>query len=215
MTDVSQTVVIPPEAFTELIAELERKPLHISTTRKIAGTGQSLAFGIVNRRRVPPDYSRNCWARPYLYKLILDFAQKYVDIPYQGIMLNQNYQAMKHRDRGNVGVSYLVAFGNYTGGELEVCEGEHAGKYNMNSKPIKLDFSQTYHMVHPFEGNRYSLVFYTLKKQVPATVPPPSVVQQGTKWVFMRGNEVCTQLMDHPHIGHKYKRTPNVTIAFN
>jgi hypothetical protein len=207
--------VIPAEAFAEIVAELERRPLYKNVERETAGEGKSQAFGIVNRRRVPPDYSRNCWIRPYLYKLLLDFAQKYVDIPYNGIMLNQNYQAAKHRDKGNVGISYLVAFGDYTDGKLIVYEGEHKGTHDIQYKPIKLDFSKNYHAVEPFQGDRYSLVFYTLKKPVPPTVPEPSVEQIDGKWVFKRGTEVCTQLLDHPHIGHKFKRANNVKVSFS
>ena len=206
---------IPAEAFEEIVKELERRPLYKNVERETAGEGRSQAFGIVNRRRVPPDYSRNCWVRPYLYKLILDFAAKYVDIPWNGIMLNQNYQAAKHRDKGNVGISYLVAFGDYTGGKLVVYEGDHKGTHDIQYKPIKLDFSRNYHSVEAFEGNRYSLVFYTLKKPVPPTVPPPSVRYCEGKWLFYRGNDVCTQLLDHPMIGAKFKRTPNVQVSFS
>jgi len=206
---------ISPDEFTELIAELERRPLYKNAERETAGEGRSQAFHIVNRRRVPPDYSRNCWIRPYLYKLILDFASKHVDISWNGVMLNQNYQAAKHRDRGNVGISYLVAFGNYTGGNLKVYEGPFEGSHNIKNTPIKMDFSTTFHSVEPFEGNRYSLVFYTLKKPVPPTVPPASVVKIEDKWVFKRGDEVCTQLKDHPNIGVTYKRTNNVLVHFS
>ena len=178
--------VIPAEAFAEIIAELERRPLYKNVERETAGEGKSQAFGIVNRRRVPPDYSRNCWIRPYLYKLLLDFAQKYV-----------------------------VAFGDYTDGKLIVYEGEHKGTHDIQYKPIKLDFSKNYHAVEPFEGDRYSLVFYTLKKPVPPTVPQPSVEQIDGKWVFKRGTEVCTQLTDHPMIGHKFKRANNVKVSFS
>jgi len=202
---VSNPPPIAPDAFDAIIAELERKPLRKNTERQTSGVGQSQAFHIVNRRLCPPDYSRNNWQRAYLYKLILDFAQKYVDVPWNGIMLNQNYKADPHRDRGNVGVSYLIAFGNYTGGQLKISEGPNAGLYDINCKPIKEDFSKVLHSVEPFEGNRYSLVFYTLRREVPSNVPPASVVFASDTWRFKRGEEFCTRLMDHPLIGRKRK----------
>jgi hypothetical protein len=209
------SVEIPPEAFKEIIEELKRHPLRKNTERGNSGIGMSQAFGIVNRRMCPPDASRNNWQRPFLYKLLLDFAQKYVDIPYQGITVNQNYKAQPHKDRGNQGISYLVAFGDYTGGELKIHEGDLQGTHNINCKPMKLDFSKVLHSVQDFEGDRYSLVFYNLRREVPGSVPPFSVVQKGDKWIFMRGNEVCTRLYDHPLIGRKVNRTENVTVSFN
>jgi hypothetical protein len=50
--------------------------------------------------------------------LLLDFADKYVDISFNAITVNQNFKADKHKDKNNVGPSYLVAFGDYTEGEL-------------------------------------------------------------------------------------------------
>ena len=76
---------IPPDAFDLLLTELQRKPL--STQKR---DGKSQVFGVVNKRKLPPDYSRQNWMRPYLYKLLLDFAVKYVTIPYTTITLSQN-----------------------------------------------------------------------------------------------------------------------------
>jgi len=206
---------LPEDTFTEIIAELERKPLRKNTERQTSGVGMSQAFHLVNRRLCPPDYSRNNWQRPYLYKLLLDFAQKYVDIPWNGIMVNQNYKADPHKDKGNTGVSYLVAFGDYTGGELRIHEGPNAGLHDINRKPIKEDFSKVLHSVEPFEGHRYSLVFYTLRREVPSNVPPSSVVLVDGKWRFKRGEEFCTKLYDHPLIGRKIERKQNVVVSFS
>jgi len=208
---------IPPEAFAEIVAELQRKPLRKNLERQISGVGQSQCFGIVNRRMCPPDASRNNWQRPYLYKLLLDFAVKYVDIPWQAVTVNQNYKAQPHKDRGNRGVSYLVAFGNYTGGELKFHEGAREGLHDVKYKPVKEDFSKVLHSVQDFQGERYSLVFYTLKREVPSTVPPFSVVQSADgRWYFKRGDQICTRLLDHPLIGRtRTKREENVIVSFS
>ena len=86
---------IPREAFDEIYQELKRRPIGKNEYRLMSGSGRSQAFGIVNKRSMPPDYSRQNWLRPKLYKLLLDFGQKYVDISYNSITVNQNYAADK------------------------------------------------------------------------------------------------------------------------
>lgn len=189
--------MIPAEAFKDIIEELRRLPIPKNEYRKLTGSGRSQAFGVVNRRCLKPDYSRQCWLRPYLFKLLLDFAEKYVEIPWTSITLNQNYAAGRHRDRGNIGESYLVAFGDYTGGELKMWEGDLSGCHNICRKPIVADFSKIEHSVEPFEGERYSLVFYVCRGEY--ILPPPSVREVDGKWVFFRGEEACHGL-PHPRL---------------
>ena len=189
--------MIPKEAFSAIIAELERKPLVENRYRNKSGVGRSQAFGVVNKRCMPPDYSRQNWLRPYLYKCLCDFAETYVDISWNAITLNQNYRAEKHRDKGNQGISYLVSFGDFTGGQLRIHEGELEGLHDIDRKPIRADFSKIYHSVEEFSGNRYSLVFYTLKTKKPLDLPPGSVEKEGDEWVFKRGGVICKGL-PHP-----------------
>ena len=185
------TTQIPESAFEDLIKELQERPLAENKYRTTAGDGRSQAFGIVNRRSLPADWSRQNWLRPKLYKLLKDFADKYVSIPYTSITVNQNYQAAKHRDKGNVGNSLLVAFGSYTGGELEILEGDAAGTHDIRHKPIIADFSKAYHQVLPFQGERYSLVFYTIKN-IPVGLPEATVKEENGKYVFYRGKELMS-----------------------
>lgn len=192
-------VVIPHSEFSDIIAELEHRPLQQNNYRNKAGNGRSQAFGLVNRRCLPPDYSRNNWLRPYLYKLLLDFGQKYVDISYNAITVNQDYRAGKHRDQHNEGNSFLVAFGSYTGGDLLIHEGDLSGNHNIWCKPIKTDFSKVLHSVEHFTGKRYSLVYYTLvSNRMPTDIPPPSVKKEGNKYYFYRGTEKITKGLPHP-----------------
>ena len=199
---------IPQEEFSAILKELERKPVEVNIWRKISGVGRSQAFGVVGRRCLAPDYSKNCWGRPYLYKLLLEFGDKHCPFPYNAITVNQNYQASRHRDKNNVGDSFLVAFGSYTGGELEIFEGDLKGLHNINGSPIVADFSTIDHAVRPFEGSRYSLVFYTYaSKRWPVNLPPPSVksemVRGKEKWFFYRGDEKITNGLPHPLKGRR------------
>lgn len=156
---------VPYDIFDDIIKELEERPLPMNPYRKVAGSGRSAAFGFVNRRCLEPDISRLCWRRAKLYKMLLEFGRRYCPIPFTSITLNQDYAAAPHRDKGNTGLSYLVAFGNYQGGELEVLEHpDLSGVYNINCQPILFDGANLTHAVRTFTGHRYSLVYYTLAK---------------------------------------------------
>lgn len=195
---------IPSEEFNLILQELQRQPIEENKYRNKAGSGRSQCFGIVNKRSVPDDYSRQNWLRPYLYKLLLDYGNKWVDISFNSITVNMNYQAAPHKDKTNCGESYLVAFGDYTGGELEILEGEKKGIYNINCNPIKADFSKVLHQVLPFTGTRISLVYYThhtIKKykNPPPPLPPFSLREEEGKWYFYRGDERITRKNGLPH----------------
>jgi hypothetical protein len=199
-------VEIPASDFALIAAELQRKTLPINEYRS-SGLGRSQVFGVVNRRCLPADYSRWCWKRPYLYKLLLDFAQKHVPIPFTSITVNHSYPCIAHRDKNNIGDSYLVAFGDFTGGELEIHNGKMVGLHNIRHKPIVADFSKITHSVKSFEGERFSLVFYTNKghhKNKPV-LPPPRVACEQDKWVFYRGEEKIDAKRGLPHPKHKDK----------
>ena len=201
--------MIPHSEFHDILEELERRPLHENKYRNKSGDGRSQAFGLVNKRCLPVDYSRQCWIRPKLFYHLLEFAKKHVDISWNAITVNQNYQAAKHRDKGNCGVSYLVGCGSYSGGDLRIHEGDLSGCHSIWCNPIKADFSKIYHSVEPFSGNRVSLVYYTLKTtKMPETpLPPCSVVIQDGKYLFKRGDTLITpkEGLQHPLRGRKKK----------
>ena len=196
---------IPHSVFQPIIDELERQPLEQNAYRIKAGEGRSQAFGVVNRRCLPPDASRQNWKRPYLYKLLLDFGEKYVDISYNSITINQNYRASKHYDKHNNGVSFLVAFGSYTGGDLLIHEGDLAGAHNIWCKPIKANFSEVLHSVDMFIGNRYSIVYYMFDFPDMPSLPKFSVKEENGRYYFYRGDEKITNGLPHPLRGRARK----------
>ena len=190
--------MIPSEEFQPIIDELKRRPLEYNAYRDKAGKGLSQAFGVVNRRCLPPDYSRQNWKRPYLYHLLLEFGRKWVDISFNAITLNQNYRAGKHYDKHNSGDSFLVAFGSYTGGDLLIHEGDLSGNHNIWCNPIRADFSQMLHSVDFFTGERYSLVYYNFTHPKLQPLPPPSVRFEDNHYYFYRGDEKITNGLAHP-----------------
>lgn len=188
------------ESFQEILAELRRRPIEMNNYRNKAGNGRSQTFGIVNRRCLAPDYSRQNWLRPKLYYHLLEFGKKYVPIPFNAITVNMNYQAAPHRDRHNVGNSYLVAFGDFQGGELEIHEGPLQGLHNIRHNPIMTNFSEILHSVKPFQGERYSLVFYNFwTPRLPPDLPPGQVKIEDGKYYFYRGEEkIGKRGLPHP-----------------
>ena len=191
--------MIPKTAFSAIIDELKRQPLAENKYRLQSGEGRSQSFGIVNRRCLAPDYSRQNWLRPYLYKLLLDFGNQYVDLSWNAITVNQNYRADKHYDKNNKGSSFLVAFGDYKGGQLLIHEGDLSGSHDVAYRPLKTDFSKVLHSVAPYEGERFSLVYYWFENKRSQPLPPPSVKEEDGKWVFYRGTEAIGKKSGLPH----------------
>ena len=193
-------VEIPSTAFDEIIQELESRPLSVNRYRVKSGEGRSQAFLVVGRRNLPPDYSRLCWTRPKLLKHLLDFADKYVDISYNAITVNQNYKTLPHYDRHNIGDSYLVGFGDYTGGDLIIHGSDLSGNHNVRHKPIVANMSKLLHSTDSFEGNRYSLVFYQYHlSNKPINLPKPSVRFEEEEYRFYRGDEWIKKNVGLPH----------------
>lgn len=200
--------MIPKEAFDAIYQELKRKPLERNDYRLKSGSGVSQSFGIVNKRSLPPDYSRQSWLRPYLHKLLWEFGERYVDISFNSITVNMNYQAGKHRDKNNKGESFLVAFGDYTGGRLLIHEGDLSGAHDIQYKPIKTDFSKVLHSVEEFDGERFSLVYYTFaRKGVVPQLPPCSIREENGQYWFYRGEQKITKKNGLPHPLRGRKKT--------
>ena len=80
---------------------------------------------------------------------------------FSSVHLNQNVECPPHKDKGNIGNSVLVGFGDYTGGHLCV---ESGAEYDIRHQPICFNGSQIEHWNTPMEsGSKYSLVFYVHK----------------------------------------------------
>jgi len=191
MADISlnwrATTRISSSEFAGIIKELESRPLDVNKYRLNVGLGRSQCFGIVGKRSMPPDVSRQSWRNPRLHHLLMLFAAKYIKIPFTSIQVNQNMTCSAHRDKGNTGMSAIVAFGNYSGGDL-VVEGK---SHDINRKILLFDGSKEEHYTAPFTGDRYSIVFHTIAPQekwgnrVPAISEYEPVVHDG-RWKLRR-----------------------------
>jgi hypothetical protein len=82
---------------------------------------------------------------------------------YTNITVNKNLVCKKHTDGGNTGRSYIISFGNFTGGRLiiEKKGGGDPRPMDIFRKFVGFEGSLQPHETESFEGERYSAVFYT------------------------------------------------------
>jgi hypothetical protein len=149
----------------QVLEELESIKFPSCVSRKNVSTKKIEAFvlGDVNYRgqaylngktKGPSRYNRKF---PKLFKLLSAFIKTYKpNFEWTTIQVNKNVVCAPHIDRNNIGPSYIISLGDYTGGEL-VVEGK---KFNIKNKWKKFDGTKG-HWVEPFKGTRYSLVFFT------------------------------------------------------
>ena len=119
------------------------------------------------------------------------------ELPFTTISLNKNYAGRLHRDSGNFGPSIGLAIGPFTGGKLRYwAEDSHKGMRGsqvedaraepsvaLNIKQGVVFDSNCAHEVEPFEGERYSLIFFTLKKYERASSSVKRrMVKMGVDW---------------------------------
>jgi len=100
------------------------------------------------------------------------------DFGFTGININHNYAGRRHRDNGNEGPSAIKALGAFTGGRLNYfpkdfkTQGRVAVDALDPKESVALDLSRKMtffcgnnaHGVQPFQGDRFSLVFFTTSK---------------------------------------------------
>jgi len=147
-----------------------------------------------------PNFVRflNKWLKDNLPASVAD------DFVCTAINLNANYAGRRHRDGNNEGPSIIRAFGKFTGGMLKYwpkdlkCTGKQQPRvedlanddcitHNIKNKTLIFDGNRA-HEVTPFEGNRYSVVFFSTQgfaKFKPADVK--TLKSLGFEWPTTEG----------------------------
>ena len=150
-----------------LLSELENITIpKLSSYRSgiIGKVGRSMTFGYGYKIAAIPGPYRWNTKYPNLFEALIALGNSLVPIDweYDSITLNNNMIANKHKDSKNVGLSVIIGIGNYTGGELTVWNGENEDSklYDIHNKPLMFNGGLLYHEGTPFEGNRYTIVFY-------------------------------------------------------
>ena len=177
---------VRPEIFSTLYQMLTEKRIPNNFYRKQSGVGRSQTFGIVKSRSGSYVGSRNNFQRPEvlaeLYKVAAAILPR--DFRYLSIQVNDNYETTPHRDKSNYGESAIIGFGDYTGGELVV--EDHL--VNIQYQLCFFDGSLYTHSTRPFQGQRFSLVFFR-PNEVFTRVPLYLVVKH-------EGKQVLAEVMD-------------------
>jgi len=100
--------------------------------------------------------------------------------PFTSINVNKGYNATLHRDGNNFGPSMIKAFGDFKGGQLnywasddrkqklETFKKADATTVDISKNLLMFDGNNG-HSVEPFKGERYSLVFFTMRQSRKAT----------------------------------------------
>ena len=153
---------IDPSIFNNLLQILQTKPLEINKYRKNSGLGRSQCFGIVKQRTSNFHGSRQNFARMDIFKELLQIAPMIlpIDFSFDAIQVNDNYQTAEHRDVGNRDESAIIGFGEYIGGDLIVEETPVSIKHRV----VFFNGSLYRHSTAPYQGSRYSLVFFKVNK---------------------------------------------------
>lgn len=142
----------------EVLPIIEKKVVRMNYARKNSGSGRTQVYGYGNRRTMGFGEFKNNSVNPELYQVLVKLGEMIVPpfIPWTAIQVNKNYQTNPHVDGNNIGLSFSVSFGEFTGGEL-VVEGE---PFQTRYSPIIFNGALHEHWNKPISGQRYSLVYF-------------------------------------------------------
>lgn len=137
------------------IPKIRRKAVSQDTCRTVT-------LGQVNRPfHKFKGYSKFTEKHPDLWKAVQDLAD-YLNPKhrYTSVTINHNVLCKPHKDARNEGTTMIIGLGNYTGGELHI-DGKDV---DIKHKPFYFNGYLKEHYTLPFTGDRWSLMFYSLKK---------------------------------------------------
>jgi len=92
-----------------------------------------------------------------MIETLVKIGRKINPLPFSTIQVNVDYQAKRHIDKGNKGLSMIFSLGDYEGGNLVI----NGQPININLQPLLFNGKSNLHEVSPIlSGHRYSFVFY-------------------------------------------------------
>ena len=114
-------------------------------------------WGMVKpRMKSQPELSLYSRKYPEIYAEIVRIGKEICDFEFKSIQLNRNLVSPPHKDKGNQTKSVIVSFGYYTGGELVIEGVEHDTR-----TPLTFDGANQTHWNNPFNGTKYSLIYFS------------------------------------------------------
>ena len=100
---------------------------------------------------------------PHILELFTKFMESHnPSFEFGSVYVNRNVQCIKHLDSANVGESLLVGLGDYTGGETRLYLDDEVKDVDIKTQSLIFNGAEIEHETLPFEGTRYSLVFFNL-----------------------------------------------------
>eukprot|EP00929_Paragymnodinium_shiwhaense_P036234 TRINITY_DN19445_c0_g1_i2.p1 TRINITY_DN19445_c0_g1~~TRINITY_DN19445_c0_g1_i2.p1 ORF type:complete len:487 (-),score=130.97 TRINITY_DN19445_c0_g1_i2:376-1836(-) len=132
-------------------------------TREVFG----MCLGITTSWRRGPIVSRATRDFEELTRLLAAFGRQELpsDATFTSIQVNKDYGAALHVDGNNRGPSWIIGLGDYSGGQLWLHphEASRAGRcVDLKGRWFTFDGRRP-HRVLPFEGRRYTLVYFTYR----------------------------------------------------
>ena len=98
---------------------------------------------------------------PHIMPLFKNFIDlHYPNFKFNSVYVNKNTVSKPHLDYRNIGESLLVGIGDYTGGETVLYMDDKEKHFNISSGSVIFDGSKILHGSKPFDGIRYSFVFF-------------------------------------------------------
>ena len=138
--------------------------------RKLGNFCESINFGIQEIRfnKKPDRFQPSKWNDKLsdLYQSLLELALYIIpeDLEMKGlcnITLNHNLKCLPHTDK-NKGDSIIIGLGEYTGGRLILHHSDNELEYiDIHNKPFKFNGRNIKHSTDEFEGDRWSVIYYT------------------------------------------------------
>jgi len=136
----------------------------------IGRIGRTCTFGYGKTRTAGyAQFVRNA-RHPEVFKALIDYGNQIVPTGffYNTITVNKGVQAKKHTDTLNVGKSVIVSFGSHTGGKLRVYSSETEYEaMDIHDRPLCFNGSLLAHETEPFEGDRWSIIYYSQRRNTP------------------------------------------------
>lgn len=129
----------------------------------------TFTLGCGNRRMLGYGEFKTNERYPELFDLLIKYGNEICPkgFRYTTITINKDMKAKKHIDGGNAGDSIITGLGAFTGGNLLVYQdgkNNAPDEYNLKQHILIFNGAEIYHRTMPFEGRRYSLVYYNHQK---------------------------------------------------
>jgi hypothetical protein len=160
--NVLETIKFPK---TTSRKNISNKPVEAFVLGEVNYRGQKF---LNYKTRGPSKYNKKF---PELFEVLKKFIKKvHPKFTYTTIQINKNILSPPHIDKNNVGPSYIIGLGDYSGGELCI-EGK---MYNIKNK-WKYFNGNKGHWTNNFFGTRYSIVYFT------HTFKPPNPLLRNIK----------------------------------